>query len=1590
MHNLATMRGLLILVCIIVGLCFSAFGQQDYSILLKSGAIEPTPLSNDFAVHALPLHQHLFDSSYHLILQFHQIPNRTLLKKLEQDGIELLQYIPNYAYLTKIPINAALDDLNIRAILPLQTTFKLATAIDAFIQRPNAERLEVQVLPYPSLSLERLRQELTHMGFSPKIQKTGSCTLQASVDQLKDLALHPAILFIDLPDPEPAPEGLRGRSLHGLGPRSVSSTYPFDGTGVSMAIGDDGAVHHEDFKGRIIDHTEYNYGNHGDMTAGLAIGAGNLDPFGRGMATGASLHLYGIGGYTHLLDAPANLQQYGTVITSTSYGEGCGGIYSASAQAIDQQVSENEAILHVFSTGNSAQLACSPTYQNVVTDQGVYYGNITGGRKAAKNVLAIGNLNYDDQLRVTSSRGPTEDGRIKPDLCAHGQENFTTDEYNTYRWAGGTSAAAPVAAGVGATLYQAYKEFHNGELPDAALIKAVLLNTAEDLGRTGPDYDFGWGRINADKALQLLQQEQHSSATITQDGENTHEISLPAGIRELKVLVYWTDAAGSPMASSALVNDLDIRLESPNGSTFYPWVLSTFPHLDSLTKPAVPGLDHINNMEQVSLQNPEAGSYTLKVKGHIIPMGTASYQLVYWYQDAEIRMRYPTGGEGFVPGEIQVVRWDAHGQSGTFSLEYSIDNMDTWQLIADNLAGDLRHYEWLVPADIFGKAHIRVNRNGQNGFASSAFSIIGQADFTINPVNGNSARVSWESVNGATHYDLFSMGAQYMEIIGSTDTTFFELSLQPGEERWYSIRARKDQEIVGRRTRAKAYLHEVDDWLYIEIIDLENIRCHGENNGAIAVQAHGGTGNYNYSWNYGLVGPTINNLYAGNYAITVSDEMSEVTFDIDLEEPLPLDFSFNVINASCFGHTDGGIAVELSGGMPPYQAHWSNGAEGLALSNLQAGIYELTVTDANDCQEVASVAVTENLPLEIELLVQESECQGLPNGVISTSILGGASPYSYLWSDGSTTEILENLPSGWYEITVIDANGCAAVKDIQLENEAGFGLDFEATAVTCFGGNDGAIELFTIGGQGPFTILWNTGANSLLIDSLEAGVYSVTVIDAGLCISTQTILLTQQPPLDLSLELQNATEQVNGSIDLSVEGGLAPYTYSWSNGAQTEDLAGLAAGYYAVTVSDAHGCTQALIALIEGNPTLYCASSGENTGFEWIQSVQLGTLDNTSGPDGGYADYTALNASLQAGESYVLTLTPGYAFSPYTENWRIWADWNADGDFEDEGEVLFTSSPSNTTIEAIITMPESDTIIETRMRVSMEFGNTPDPCGTFFYGETEDYTILLNPGSSYCSTSGGSTTYEWIESVTIGDFSFTSGNNDGYGDYSEQMIFATAGETLPVLLLPMYSSISFREYWNIWIDFDEDGFFDEEAELLYRSPGLRGAVEEQITLPMHSFGAKRLRISMKWGANAQPCEQFSWGEVEDYTIYIQQASTIPSEGLVHQVQEGRGGDDGGYNSHEAWGGKDLSFYPNPACTFLLLQNRSSFPGPLQVHLFDINGLQVIKKQLEFLPAHSEYKLSLDGLAAGTYILVVQQGPHSWKEKIIIVPNQETE
>ncbi|MEZ5038880.1 MAG: T9SS type A sorting domain-containing protein [Saprospiraceae bacterium] len=370
--------------------------------------------------------------------------------------------------------------------------------------------------------------------------------------------------------------------------------------------------------------------------------------------------------------------------------------------------------------------------------------------------------------------------------------------------------------------------------------------------------------------------------------------------------------------------------------------------------------------------------------------------------------------------------------------------------------------------------------------------------------------------------------------------------------------------------------------------------CPGTNDGRLCIQASGGGGAYTYLWDNGSTSNCIDELAAGQcYAITVSDACgNSASTCFELPAYQPMTWGTPSVTRAC-GTNNGAIAIQISGGKSPFTFEWENLGNGetiefntlsrsATLNDLYAGNYQVMVTDACGLQMLYPSSITvepsaDNIAINYQGAIINSACLDQFTGSIDVSM--NSSPgtnYYYTWSTGATTQDVENLAAGDYAVT-ISGLGCEKTYYYTIP-VIEFSLN-ETIEPICGGGSNGSITLNPTGNYDtPLSFLWENGATTSSIDGLSAGEYCVTVTSGNLC---EKITCFDVPTLsnDLMINIESITGSVvgtpgqgNGAIDVSISGGLPPYTFSWSNGAQTEDIQYIDGGSYVLVVTDANGC----------------------------------------------------------------------------------------------------------------------------------------------------------------------------------------------------------------------------------------------------------------------------------------------------------------------------------------------------------------------------------------------------------------------------------
>ncbi len=796
--------------------------DSRYNLLLKSGAFIPQKNITDDKLNQFNRKAIRTTGKTFAVIQFEHIPAASEKKQLQEAGIELLEYIPNNAYTVTITgsLNASLlTQIKARAVVELSAEQKMQPGL----AKGNFPAWAVKItgtvdvwISFPkSFIYETVVQELKAQNFdiTSSIYKDYRIVgLRVSAARLNELASMPFVEYVQSIPHEDQPLNSNSMFLSRANvlkaPLSAGGRN-LKGEGVVVGIGDNGDVQsHMDFTGRLISRSSQISRAHATHVTGTIGGAGILQELFTGYAPKATL-ISQI--YSNIFTyAPTYVQDYGMVVTNNSFGtvaNDCdyNGFYDLTSRILDQQAFDLPELQQVFAAGNDGFRTCSPYPFGFKT--------VLGGYQSAKNVLTVGSTNYKGDSSVFSSKGPVKDGRIKPEIMSQGDFVVSTWTNNIYSPNNGTSMAAPGVSGGLALLIQRYRQLNSGANPKSGLLKALICNGGTDRGNDGPDFSHGFGSMNLLRSDTMMENATYFNTSVANTLNNTHSITVPANTAHLKVTLYWQDPPANLLATKTLVNDLDLDVTTPAPAVVLPRILDTLPANVNLV--AGTGADHINNIEQVVIDNPASGTYSLKVTGTAITQGLSQeYFLVYDIIPAGLVLTNPVGGEAFVPSvsafDSVYVQWESYGGAASqFTLELSTNNGGSWAPLSatsSTIHDTSRLFSWGVPDVQTEQARIRLTKNSTGSTQTSfPFTIISQTIDSLTPTQCEGyITLGWRNLPGATDYEVMMLQGDEMVSMGTTALLNYTFSgLSKDSVYWVTVRPRING-IPGRRATAVA------------------------------------------------------------------------------------------------------------------------------------------------------------------------------------------------------------------------------------------------------------------------------------------------------------------------------------------------------------------------------------------------------------------------------------------------------------------------------------------------------------------------------------------------------------------------------------------------------------------------------------------------------------------------------------------------------------------------------------------------------------------------------------------------------------------
>ena len=545
-------------------------------------------------------------------------------------------------------------------------------------------------------------------------------------------------------------------------------------------------------------------------------------------------------------------------------------------------------------------------------------------------------------------------------------------------------------------------------------------------------------------------------------------------------------------------------------------------------------------------------------------------------------------------------------------------------------------------------------------------------------------------------------------------------------------------------------MNQVVHVLGVSITSFTNATC--TNPGAATALAASGT-TPTYSWSNGATTATATGLTPGTYTVTVKDPSNPsacpTTTTVTITQPNPIVISLTSTAATCNSNNGTASTVSISGGTPPYNTFsWSpSGGNAVTATNLAAGLYSLTVTDAAGCTGTQTVQVNNSSGPQVTVTSSSVACFGASTGTGNASATGGTAPITYSWSTGATTPSVIGLSNGSYTVVVTDASPCAVTKVITIAQPTAITSVTSSTAASC-GKTNGMASITVTGGTPGYTYTWSpSGGNASTASGLGPNTYTITGVDANACTYSAQVVVTQQSAVNVSVTSTPATcGNSNGSATATATGGfpgVTGYTYIWTPTTPIQSsstASNLASGVYNVSVADSLGCATTTTVNVGGSiaPVL--------------------TITSTSITCNGLTNGTA-----------AITINGGTGTSPFTYTWSPSGGNNATASNLGIGSYTCNVTDANTctaTATTIINQPAP-------LVLTPSFTNAT--CG-------------LPNGSASCLVTGGVSPYKYIwtsgstnplaPNLLAGTYSVTVTDNNG----CQKDTFVTLTGTPPVTL----------------------------------------------------------------------------------------------------------------------------------------------------------------------------------------------------------------
>lgn len=773
---------------------------------------------------------------------------------------------------------------------------------------------------------------------------------------------------------------------------------------------------------------------------------------------------------------------------------------------------------------------------------------------------------------------------------------------------------------------------------------------------------------------------------------------------------------------------------------------------------------------------------------------------------------------------------------------------------------------------------------------------------------------------------------------------------------------------------------------------VHNLVCAEDMDGAIYVSTSGGTAPYTYVWSgsgTSFFTEDIDNLGADTYSLTVTDA-NGCTFSLvdSVVAPNPLYANFDSVrNVDCYGNYTGAVYVTTGGGTMPYSYLWNIGDTTEDLIGVPAGLYGIVITDANGCVATASgTAIAVSQPDELMAntdTVVHVICYGAATGEIQLTTTGGTLPYTYAWSNGASTEDLTGIMSGTYMLTLTDANNCSFMETYYVLQNDSIAINVDSIIDnTCYGDSLGSILITTTGGVMPYNFVWSDSSmNEDLIDVMS-GSYTLSVTDSKGCLMTTPATMINEPAqitytVDTATTALSCYGDMDGVIDITVMGGVPPYTYAWSSGQTTEDLAGLDAGTYYCAITDANNCVVTTMAMTITEPPAFVVSI-DTVGQITCFGDDDGFIDMTvGGATPGYTYLwsagTAVTSEDQAGlasGSYVLTITDNvgceYISEPIVVNGptgpvtiAIDAANNPTCVDGNDGSIMITTMGGNAPYSYL--WSDGSTIED----------NTGLPNGTYTVTATDIHGCTASNSASLAGTGtapsvslgsdtvvcdlytladlgAGSTSYLWSNGSSATSINITTS-----GTYWLQGTNA-CGTSIDAVYVDIISApVAGYGYWSLGNTVNFNELSTGGSPMTY-SWDFGDGTTSTASDPIHTYVSGGSYTVVLTVSNACGSDTY-----KDYALVYPQS--------INDVFE-----DG-----------NLSIYPNPTSEILNVELNGNFDKEITMNVVDVLGQVVGTKVIGKVNGSHKETVNVSTLAAGTYFINLSDGTNYITKKFTI-------